>query len=325
MDKLNVVTAVFGTDWILPPEHADLIRRVDERVKLSVPANQEQLAEVLPDAEVIFGRWLTADELQQAPNLRWIQLPSAGANSALEAGAAKSDIILTTSVGIHAIQISEYVLGMMLMFARRMHEYLESQRNNCWNRTRFSQIDELHGKTLGIVGLGAIGRGIARKAKAFDMTVLATKRTIDKTVLPDIDELLPADKLDDLLKRSDYVVLAVPLTSETTNLIGPHQLELMKPSAILINVARGPVVDEPALIDALREKKIAGAGLDTFTVEPLPKESPLWNMPNVIITPHMAGTSPQYWLRATELFCDNLRRYIDGKPLRNVVDRARGY
>ena len=325
MNPLNVVTAVFGTEWILPPEHADMIRAVDPRIKLAVPSNQAELLAALPSAEVIFGRWLAADELRQAPNLRWLQLASAGADSALAAGAAQSAVTLTTAAGIHAIQISEHVLAMMLMFARRMHDCLENQRHSRWARGQAAQLDEIHGKTIGIIGLGAIGAEIARKAKAFNMTVLASKRTVTSAALPDIDELVHPDRLDDLLKRSDYVVLAVPLTPATTNLIASRQLALMKPSAILINIARGAVVDEPALIDALREKRIAGAGLDTFATEPLPKESPLWLMPNVIITPHTAGASPRYWHRATTLFCENLRRYLDQKPLRNTVNPTRGY
>ncbi len=326
MKSVTVATTVFGTDWILPPEHADMIRQVDADIKLHVPGNNGELAEILPEVEVVFGRWLSADELARAEKLRWVQLASAGADSALAAGAANSEVIVTTAAGVHPVQISEHVLAMMLMFCRRMVECIDNQKVGNWDRGPISRIDELYEKTLGIVGLGAIGAAIARKAKAFDMKVLATRRHVEEgDETAEVDELLPHDKLDYLLTESDYVVLAVPLTAETTGLLGARELGLMKPTSILINIARGAVIDEEALVTALRKGQIGGAGLDTFAKEPLPPASPLWNMQNVIITPHTAGASPRYWQRATALFCENLRRYLNDEPLQNTVVRSRGY
>jgi phosphoglycerate dehydrogenase-like enzyme len=327
VSKLRVVSNVFNeqSGWALDEANAESIRAVSDRVALTVARSKDELIAALAKAEVTFGRAATPEECEAATQLRWMQLASAGAGSVLTPEFTATDIILTTASGVHPIQISEHVLAMMLMFARRMHEYLRAQMDAQWLKAPVDRMDELYEKTLGIVGLGHIGREVARKAKVFGMRVLATRRNVDKAAAPDVDELLPVDQLDDLLKRSDYIVLAVPLTAETAKLIGERELALMKPSAILINIGRGPVVDELALVDALHQEKIGGAGLDTFETEPLPEDSPLWRMPNVIITPHTAGTTPRYWQRATALFCDNLARYLDGKPLRNVVSREAGY
>ncbi len=328
MAKIRTATNIFSerSGWVLPEAYAEQIRAVDERVSLATPRTKNELLDELPEVEVLFGRPLNQDELAEAGELRWIQLASAGANSVLTPEFLRSDVILTTAAGVHPIQISEHVFAMMLMFARRMHEYQTAQADARWDRDVAGRIGELYEKTLGIVGLGHIGREIARKAKAFGMRVAATRHHVDKKVAaPDVDELFKPAQLGQLLQRSDYVVLAVPLTPQTAGLIGAEELEAMKPSAVIINIARGAVVDEGALVDALHQEKIAGAGLDTFATEPLPEDSPLWRMPNVIITPHTAGATPRYWERATGLFCENLRRYLDGKKLRNVVSRERGY
>jgi len=326
--KINVVTDVFseGTSWVLPDKYAEAIRAVSERVVLTVAQSRGELQEALPEAEVVFGRAPAGDELPLARRLRWVQLASAGANSILTPDFLRRDITLTTASGVHPIQVSEHIFALLLAFARRMHEYLAAQADARWDKDPVERTDELFEKTLGIVGLGHIGREVARKAKVFGMYVLATRRQAQEhAAAPDVDELLPPGRLPELLERSDYLVLCVPQTAETTGLIGRRELALMKPSAVLVNIARGPIVDEAALVEALREGKLAGAGLDTFEQEPLPPDSPLWRLPNVIITPHTAGSSPRYWERATALFCDNLDRYVHGKPLRNVVSRELGY
>jgi phosphoglycerate dehydrogenase-like enzyme len=327
MVKVHVVTNVFteSSGWKLDEEYAAAIRAVSDRVTVTVAGTTSELLEALSSAEVVFGRAPTSEERRSATHLRWVQLASAGANNVLTPDFLQTEIILTTAAGVHPIQISEHVFAMMLMFARRMHEYRAAQAESRWTKEPVGRMDELFEKTLGIVGLGSIGREVARKAKAFGMHVVATRRHLDQTAAPDVDELLSREQLHQLLEVSDYVVLSVPLTKETRHLIGPRELRTMKPTAFLINIARGAVVDEAALCDALNEGTVAGAGLDTFDVEPLPEDSPLWRMPNVIITPHTAGTTPRYWERATHLFCENLARYLEGKPLRNVVSRELGY
>jgi len=290
----------------------------------------EDLEAALPEAEVFSVFWPPADLRQKAKKLKWLHLWSAGVDHVAATGILDSPLIVTTSSGIHAVPIAEYVFGSMLMFSHRFHQAMRQQMAVEWKR--YSQ-GELRDKTLGIVGYGHIGREIGRLARALGMRVVAISRSGVMHKGPGAEAGEPEDpalfwgqeRLIDLLKVSDFVVLAVPLTGETEGLIGEAELRAMKPTAYLVNISRGKVVDESALIRALKEGWISGAGLDVFQVEPLPRESELWGLPNAILTPHIAGTSDPYDRRATELFCENLRRYLGGLPLLNVVDKARGY
>ncbi|MBF6599907.1 MAG: D-2-hydroxyacid dehydrogenase [Dehalococcoidia bacterium] len=283
-------------------------------------------------ADVVFGFW--GAELHRAftdagsivdvaPRLRWIQLTSAGADRLLSSGFIEGGIVVTTVSGLHATPIGEYVLCVMLMFAKGAPNILRAQQRHEWLR---SMPTELRGKTVGIIGMGHIGEEVARLAKAFGCRIIATRRSVVAPAGDGIaDELLPPSGLPRLLETSDYVVLAVPLTPETQQLIGEAELARMRPMAVLINIARGAVVDERALVRALQEKRIGGAALDVFDPEPLSAESPLWDMENVIVSPHISGGTEIYNERAVEIFTDNLGRYLSGEPLRNVVDPARGY
>ena len=282
-----------------------------------------RLDSALAEAEVIYGLRLPQDVLTRAPKLKWIQVMSAGVDRYLDAEMRDSPVRMTNVSGIHATPIGEFVLGLMLMFVKLSPECFHLKQQVKWQRVYPSVLND---KTLGVVGLGSIGREIARLGKAFGMNVIATRRSArpgDHARY--VDTLLPADRLDRLLRESDFVVLAVPFTSETERLIGEAQFRRMKPTAFLINVARGGIVDEDALVRALTEKTIAGAGLDVFATEPLPGDSPLWRLPNAILSPHISGGREDYVVRATELFADNLRRYLAGKRLVNVVDKRRGY
>jgi phosphoglycerate dehydrogenase-like enzyme len=255
--------------------------------------------------------------------LKWVQTSSAGVDTLVGTKLWKSDVILTTTSGIHAIPMREHVLGMMLMFARHAPVYFLNKQKKVW---RQDLPDQLCGKTLGVVGLGKVGEGIARAAKAFDMRVVATRRHVTEQEISEVADILyPSHKLSEMLGQSDFVVVTVALTEETQKLIGERELRAMKPTAYIINIARGSVIDETALTKALKEKWIAGAGLDVFETEPLPQDSELWTFPNVIITPHVAGIMPDYNARAMDVFCENLRRYLAGQPLINVIDRTRGY
>ncbi|MHB8683513.1 MAG: D-2-hydroxyacid dehydrogenase [Dehalococcoidia bacterium] len=283
-------------------------------------------------ADVVFGFW--GAELHEAftglgsindvaPHLKWVQLTSAGADRLLNSGMIEGGITVTTVSGLHATPIGEYVLCIMLMFAKNAPGFLRAQGRHEWLRY---MPHELRGATVGIVGMGHIGEEVARLAKTFGCRVIATRRSVKQPASDGVaDELLPPSALHHLLAQSDYVVLAVPLTAETRGLIGEAELRTMKPQAVLVNIARGPIVDEPALVAALREQRIAGAALDVFEKEPLPPDSPLWDMDNVIVSPHISGGTEIYNERAVEIFADNLRRYLRGEPLRNVVDPARGY
>jgi len=284
---------------------------------------REKFDASLSDAEVIYGLRLPQDAVKKAPNLRWVQVMSAGVERFLDADMRDSPVVLTNVSGIHAIPISEFVVGLMLMFVKQSPVYLELKQKRKWER--ISPV-VLANKTVGIVGLGSIGQQVARLAKAFGMRVIATRRSSKEGARArNVDIMLPPVRLVELLGQSDFVVLSVPFTSETNMLIGEAELRSMKPTARLINVARGGIVDEQALVKALEEGWIAGAGLDVFATEPLPPDSPLWTLPNVILSPHVSGTREDYVLAATRVFVDNLRRYLQGKRLVNVVDKTRGY
>jgi phosphoglycerate dehydrogenase-like enzyme len=286
---------------------------------------KERLAAILAETDVIFTNPVVPSDLvERAPQLRWLQLTSAGVDRLLDSPIVRSHVTVTTASGIHAVTISEYVLGAILAFAKGFPAALRAQMEARWAPY---PPQELEGQTVGIVGMGAIGSRVAELAHAFGMRVLAIRRSVKTRASGEgpVDELLPPSELPYLLGESDYVVLAVPLTPESTRMIGEAELRAMKPSAVLINIARGSVIDEAMLIRALKERWIAGAALDVFEREPLPSGSELWPLDNVLLTPHISGGTPRYMERAIELFCDNLRRYLAGETLRNVVDVARGY
>ena len=287
-------------------------------------SSREQFDAHLAEAEIIYGPGPPKNVVARAPKLKWIQTPDAGVDGFLDSDIIESSVIVTnTSGGIHAISIAECVLEMMLMFVKKMPLCFQLKQERQWKT--FS-LTVLHSKTVGIVGLGSIGRQVARLAKGFGMRVLATRRsTRSATCTRNVDILFSKEQLPQLLSESDFVVLALPLTPETNNLIGEEELLTMKPTAYLINISRGNIVDEAALTHALGENWIAGAGLDVFVTEPLPIESRLWELPNVILSPHVAAEIEDYDVQATRLFADNLRRYLSGKRLRNVVDKKRGY
>ena len=255
-----------------------------------------------------------------------MQLTSAGADR-VDPALIRAGLTFTTVSGLHATPIAESVLGYMLMFEKGWPALWRRQAEHNYDRMVVPRI--LAGRTVGVVGMGAIGLECARLAKALGCRVLGIRRSVAERG-PDAvaDEVLPPGDLDELLAESDHVVLAVPLTEETCRMIGAAQLRTMGARgerSYLINIARGEVVDEAALTEALREGVIAGAALDVFEREPLPPESPLWELDNVIITPHITGGVENYNELATSIFCDNLRRYLDGEPLRNIVDPDRGY
>lgn len=277
----------------------------------------------------------------EAPQLRWVQLYSAGPDPILNHPLFQADVIFTTASGVHAIAIAEYVLTAVLAWFHRFTRVLEWQGRTRWpsdsERLSLFVAGELHGKTMGIVGYGSIGRQVARIASAMGMRVLAMQRGADHRdhgfVFPgvgDPDGMLPhryyaPDQLFAMLSESDVVVIALPLTPKTRELFDDAAFQAMKSSAFLVNIARGEICNEAALVRALEEKQIAGAALDVFQREPLPAHHPLWRLPNVFLSPHSAGLTPHYDERAASIFEENLRRYLAGEPLYNVVDKAQGY
>jgi len=292
----------------------------------------DELSVHLPDAEILCSYFIPPDWRTLAPNLRWLQFPGAGVDSLEKTGLldAHSDVIVTTAAGIHAETISEYVFGSMLMFNRNWPQMIRLQDEHVWARSAtWYHLGgrELAGQTLGIIGLGNIGRRIAQLGRAFRMHVLGARRSIHNSGEPerDVDQSFLPEQLHEMLRLSDYVVVSVPLTRETEKLIGENELRLMRNNAYLVNVARGRVIDEQALVRALREGWIAGAGLDVTEEEPLPSDSPLFSMPNVILTPHISGNSAHYDARLAVLFAENLKRYRSGQPLQNRYEPSRGY
>jgi len=284
-------------------------------------AAEARLASSLREAEVIYAIRVLPDLKARSPRLRWVHLVPHGIDH-IRGDILEGEVIITTGQGSHDIAVAEHVMALILMLAKRAPLLFEQQRHHRWERIYTM---ELAGRTLGLVGLGSIGRRVAGYAHAFGMRVIATKRTPSQDLPYGVEELVPVERLEYLLGQSDFVVLALPLTPSTRNFIGERELKAMKPTAYLINIARGGVVDEAALLRALREGWIAGAGLDVFQTEPLPPESPFWDMDNVILTPHIGGLSHRFVEHANRLFCENLRRYIRGEPLLNILDLSRGY
>lgn len=344
MRKLVLNMADKRPVWALPAWSEEEIRRalpVDwEMTVLRAPVSGEgdgggvtpEALEGVVGAEVYLGMGVPreiflAAVAGEAPRLRWAHTGSAGVGAALYPEMRASDVILTNSAGVMGPPIAETVIGMVLFFARGFDLALESRRRREWVKDAIydpdSPVREVGDATLGIVGYGGIGRAVAERARALDMRVLATKR--QPAAADGVEILTGTEGLQRLLAESDYVAITIPATAQTTGLIGAAELGLMKPTAVLINVARGSIVDEPALVEALRSGRLRGAGLDVFAKEPLPPESPLWELPNVLMTPHVSAVSPRYWRRETDLIVENIRRYLAGRELLNVVDKERGY
>jgi D-2-hydroxyacid dehydrogenase (NADP+) len=316
----NLVSSITGIDRRIRVTNIFDLMMAELKGEASARQKQDSL---LAGAEIIYGFGLPAEVIKRAPKLKWIQTTSAGVDRYLTDDLRNSHVILTNVRGMHAVTIGEFVLGEMLMFAKGAQHCFQQKQMKQWKPFMPTG---LHTKTVGIVGLGGIGREIARLSKAFGMKVLATHRSARRSDHARyVDTIYPLDSLSELMGKSDFVVLALPLTHETTAMIGERQLRSMKPTAVLINISRGKVIDEGALVRALEENCIAGAGLDVFDTEPLPAGSRLWEIPNVIFSPHIAGGMDHYTEQATAIFCENLKRYIAGKRLLKVVNKQKGY
>ena len=324
------------------------------------PAQRSAILNVAPGADLADRQCRTADEVGElvgagcdvlltfrVPNdianrasVKWIQLLSAGADHVLGGPLKGSKIPITTASGIHATPISEYTLASMLAYAHRIHLAIRAQVRREWMRSGafMAGVDDIRGQTLGIIGYGSIGRETARLAAAFGMKVLALKRKPSERVdagwcpagLGDPDGKIPAryfgpEECDAILRESDYVSVTLPLTDHTRKFVGERELAAMKRGAYLVNIGRGEVIDESAMAAALSAKKIGGAGLDVFEHEPLEASSPLWDLENVILTPHISGANRGYMDKACELFAENLKRFAANRPLLNLVDPKLGY
>jgi len=320
------VTQIRGLiSFDLPSDYIERIEGVSAVLKVQKSPREKELLELVKDADILFAGFFSPEMFLEAKKLKWIQTVGAGVDRFLLPEVMKSPVIITNASGVHPTPISEHVIGMMLCFCRKLHFHIRNQMERKWERYSREQIEELPGKTVGIVGLGRIGEEVAKKAKNLGMKVIATRRNLMPPTPAYVDKLIHPENLKELLAESDFVVLTLPLTKETQGMIGEPQLKTMKRTSYLINVSRGKIVQENKLIQALKEGWIAGAGLDTFEKEPLPPDSELWEMKNVIITPHVAGSTKHYLDRLTDIFCENLKRYLRNEPLINVVDKTIGY
>lgn len=337
MSEINVL--------ITQPFPEPLIERlasVSSQIKIHVHHAQsaEDLPEeLLPEIEILYT--LSAlPEPEAAPNLRWVQLHLTGVDHVVEHDLMHSEVMVTTLSGASVPQVAEFALMCILALSRRLPTMIDDVADVRWMGERFKRYRsvELRGSTLGIIGYGSIGREVARLGQAFGAKVLATKSDLKKlkdegyaleelgdpeAELP--DRLYPPQAVGSMVSECDFIVVTVPLTPQTRGLVDAQVFEKMKPSAYLVDVSRGGVVDHGALVEALNEKRLAGAALDVYPVEPLPESSPLWNMPNVILSPHVAGASEKYYERAADLFIENLHRYRAGRPLLNLYDPERMY
>jgi phosphoglycerate dehydrogenase-like enzyme len=316
---MNVVVGVISPApaWVMPRQHVDRLRSDFAHHTFLEAWDRDMLRQLLPEADVAFTPFIDRDIFPSASRLRWVQSPAAGVGGLMFPELLASPVILTSARGIRARSIAEHVLGVTIALARLMPATLRAQAAHRWAQDELEMgARTLQGLRMGIVGLGAIGLEVAKVAAPFGFRITAIRRRGGQPPPDGVDAVWTPDRLPDLLAQSDVLILAVPHTPETKRLIGRTQIERMKQGALLVNVARGKLVDDEALVAALR---------DVFSEEPLEPFSPYWDLPNVIVTPHTAGAMQDYWTPLVALFAENLRRFEKGEPLLNVVDKVAGY
>jgi phosphoglycerate dehydrogenase-like enzyme len=315
--------------WIAPPWFADRLRKEFQQFEVVRLTSYDNMEKELPGAEVVFTFSIRPEQLPFANKLRWVHSPAAAIHQFLYPDFVNSDIVLTNAREVHGPVVAEHVIALIYALAKRIPEDVRNQQKHLWGQEKLwlegACPREVAGATLGLVGLGSIGANLAKHASALGMNVIAVREHPDRPLPEFVREVLPATGLNEMLSRADYVVLSPPLTPATRGMIGPDQLARMKPDGYLINVGRGPLIDEAALHQALRERKIGGAALDVFEHEPLRPDSPLWDLDNLLITPHTAGMTTKLWERHYGFFSENLRRHLAGQPLLALVDKRRGY
>lgn len=298
------------------------LRSVSPNVELIVANSVEDAVAKVSDVDAVYSRaWLEREIFLAGKRLRWVQIGGAGIEATLYREMIDSDVVLTNASGAFDMPIADHVFAMILCFSRGLNMFIRHQIEGIWKGTRLL---ELSGQRLLIIGLGSIGMAVAQRAHGFGMRIIAVDvMEVDRPEY--IQRVEKPEKLHDLLPEADFISICCPLTEKTHKLIGEAEFKKMKPTAYIINPARGRIIDESAMIHALSERLIAGAGLDVFEQEPLPSHSPLWKMPNVIITTHSAGGSPATGERIMDIVCENLRRFMVGEQLINIVDKNAGF
>jgi phosphoglycerate dehydrogenase-like enzyme len=333
--------------WCAPAWLGERIRRDFPQIEVEQRNTYKNVEEHIRNAEIFFGWSLRGEQVAAAKKLRWIHSTAAAVHQLMSPELRASDVIVTNARSVHGPVVAEHTLALMFALAKCLPAAVRYQQQRVWAQEQIADQHphptELAGSTLGLVGYGAIGAEVARGAAALGMRVLVVRQHPDQNnsalssrasaadsavrvegPLSSLEAFGP-DRLDVVVSRSDFLVLAAPLTEKTRHLIDSQRLARMKPGAYLVNVSRGALIDEPALVEALREQRIGGAALDVFDHEPLPADSPLWELDNLLITPHTAATSEKMWERHYTLIKENLRRYLAGEPLLGLVDKRVGY
>jgi phosphoglycerate dehydrogenase-like enzyme len=313
--------------WQEPGWFAPRLRRQFPDIEVVSRTNYEGAEKDLAEADVLMTWSLRPEQFRLGKKLRWVHSPAAAVHLLMSPELVASDVVVTNARDVHGPVVAEHALALMLALAKRLPSAMRYQQRHTWAQTELwsekPSPREIAGATLAVVGLGSIGREVARRASALGLRVLAVREHREKGA--ESAEVFGPDDLDRVLAQADFVVLAAPLTPQTEGLINAARLAAMKRDAYLINVSRGPLVDEAALVEALRSGRIAGAALDVFEPEPLPADSPLWDVENLLITPHTAAVTERLWERHYDLLAENLRRYLAGEPLLGLVDKHRGY
>ena len=328
---MRVLVAIYSdfASWCIPEAEVEILRREFPACTFVRGDSDEETLAHVADADIAFSSRITASHLAAAHRLKWVHSPAAGIGSMLFPSMIESGVILTNSRGISAPAIAEHSVAVTLALLRKLPLASERQRTRTWAQNELSaegrRIRTLRGARVLIVGLGAIGTETARLFAALGAHVTAIRRRVSEPAPPSVAQVWPPSQLHQALPDTDVVIVAAPQTPDTVHLIGRDELAAMKDDAVLVNVSRGKLVDEAALVKALDAGRLRGAALDVFEHEPLSSDSPLWSHPDVLITPHVAGFSERYWPDARSLFAENLRRFVAGQPLRNVVDKRAGY
>ena len=327
--KVLIVTHHRLDLWIAPEWFADRIRDNFPQLEVVRLTTYDEVEKQLADSDIAFTFSLRPEQFRRARRLRWIHSPAAAVHQLMFPELVNSDVVLTNAREVHGPVVAEHVLALIFALAKKIPQAVRYQEKRVWaQEILWSQPPpprEIAGATLGLVGLGSIGTNVAKRASLMGMQVIGVREHPQKQKPDHVSEVLPSSRLNDMLGRADYVLLCPPLTPTTERMIGGEQLSRMKPSACLINVGRGPLIDEHQLIAALTQRTIAAAALDVFETEPLSADSPLWGLRNLLITPHTAGMTERLWERHYSLFAENLQRFLGGQPLLALVDKQRGY
>ncbi|HEY1938907.1 MAG TPA: D-2-hydroxyacid dehydrogenase [Candidatus Angelobacter sp.] len=290
--------------------------------------NYDRVPDEIADTDVFIGWSLRPEQFATAKKLRWIHSPAAAVHQLMYPELIQSNVALTNSTGIHGPVVAEHAITVLLALAKCLPQAMQYQAKHEWSQDQLWHSQprprEVADATVAVIGMGGIGREFTRRAKAMEMKVLAVRENPSKG--PEgADAVFGPEQIDEVLPQSDYVLLCTPVTPSTTGIMNPARLSKMKPDAYLINVARGPLIDEAALLDTLQQRRIAGAALDVFNEEPLPANSPFWALGNILITPHTAAVTDRLWERHYRLIVENMKRFLAGKELLNAVDKSRGY